>query len=224
MRALGRVTYFGDSGRVRLKTVLVVDRPGSFRVETISPMEQPIDVMASDGARLWLLTQGKLYEGPATPENIARMIPLPLRPEELVDTMLGGVPTSDRFEPKKLVWADDSHARWRLVLDGIGGETGELTIDPEKLEVEQAVIKRADGGVRLSLRFEDFQALPDKDAFPRKITLDMPKPKQLEVTIKLEEIEVNVDIAPELLRIQSPPGVVPERLDSPPVEVGADSR
>jgi outer membrane lipoprotein-sorting protein len=218
MRAEGRVTYFGDSGRVRLKTVLVVERPGRFRVETISPLEQPIDVMASDGERVWLLSNGKLSEGPATPENIARLLPVPLRADELVDTMLGGVPTSERFLPKDLRWTED-HARWVLSMDGQSGETAELAIDPDKLRVESATLRRPDGEVRLVLRFDDFEALADKGSFPRKIVLEMPKPKAQEVTIKLQEVEVNVDIPPTVLRLEPPPGTVPERLDSPPVRL-----
>src|SRR5262245_17955687 len=55
LRAIGRLTYFGEKGRIRLKSVLVAERPGSFRFETISPLEQPIDVMACDGKKIRLL-------------------------------------------------------------------------------------------------------------------------------------------------------------------------
>ncbi len=83
LRALGRLTYFGEKGRVRLKAVLVADRPNRVRFETVSPLEQPLDVMTVDGSRLYLLSKEKLAIGPATPENVARLLPFPMHPEEL---------------------------------------------------------------------------------------------------------------------------------------------
>ena len=38
---MGRVTDFGERGRVRLTAVLLAERPGKLRVETLSPLEQP---------------------------------------------------------------------------------------------------------------------------------------------------------------------------------------
>ncbi|MEO1336386.1 MAG: hypothetical protein AAFV29_12120, partial [Myxococcota bacterium] len=53
IRAAGRVTYFGDKGRVRVRMEVVAERSDRFRVATISPFEQPIDVMTCDGEQLW---------------------------------------------------------------------------------------------------------------------------------------------------------------------------
>lgn len=58
--------------------------------------------MTSDGERLWLLSRGSAREGPATPENMARLVPIPLRASELVDVLLGGVPISDRYKPVRV--------------------------------------------------------------------------------------------------------------------------
>lgn len=218
LRAQGRITYFGEKGRVRLKIVQVVERPARFRFETISPMEQPIDVMTSDGERLWLLSKGKLHEGPATPENISRLLPLPLRGDEVVSIMLGGVPASSRFEPKSVEWSDDPEDHWIVRLEGPGGERGELLIDPEKRRVMRAALLRADGVTRLRLSYDDFENLPVGGAFPREIKLEIP-PQSLEVEIKLKEVEVNVEVSPTLFVLEPPAGVVPEPLPSPPASV-----
>lgn len=215
LRALGRVTYFGEKGRVRLKAVLLAQRPGAFRFETISPFEQPIDVMASDGQRLWLLSENRLREGPATPENIARLLPLAMKPSEVVDTLLGGVPTSERFTPESLEWSEDGD-RWLLSLSTDTEETSRLTIDPTSKQVERMTLEDQ-GGVRVVVSFEDFRSAgPGKGELPEKIRIQMPR-RDLDVRIKLKEAEVDVALAPGLFRISPPPGVEPEPLDSPPV-------
>ena len=215
MQAMGRVSYFGAQGRVRLRTVIVVERPGRFRLETLTPLEQPIDVMTCDGARIWLLSGGSLKEGLATPENIARIIPVPLRAEDLVDAMLGGVPTGERFQGSAIKWADDAHTRWHLELQSAGGERAHLVVLPELRRVESVSLIRGDGAERLRVEFERFDAeVPGSLA--RRIVLAIPD-RDTEVTIKLKDVELDARINPALFRIDPPDGVTPELLESPPV-------
>ena len=206
LRALGRVTYFGEQGRVRLGFVEVVERPGKFRFETLSPLEQPIDVMTSDGERLSLLREARLHEGPATPENVARLLPLPLRPSEIVDILLGGVPMSEAFVVGELEWADEPADHWRLWLTGPGGERGELLIDPARRVIVRATVRRADGTPRLVVGFDDFEDLAGGGPFPRSVQIELPG-RDMEVTLKLKEVEVDVPIDPSLFKLVPPPGV-----------------
>ncbi|MEM7677942.1 MAG: hypothetical protein AAF449_18240, partial [Myxococcota bacterium] len=114
IRAAGRVTYYGDKGRVRVRMEVVAERADRFRVATVSPFEQPIDVMTCDGDQLWLLSNGALRRGSATPSNVARLLPLPLYPSEIVDTLMGGIPTGEGVKAEKIDAAADG--RWRLTL------------------------------------------------------------------------------------------------------------
>lgn len=211
LRAMGRLTYFGEKGRVRLKAVLVAERPGSFRFETVSPLEQPLDVMACDGKKIWLLSKEKLSEGPATPENIARLMPLPLHPEEVVDTLLGGVPTGARFTAKSIAW-DGEGEKWVLVVSGPNNEVGNLTVDPVRKVVEKMELLESGGNVRLSVTFADFEAAEGSTAeIPRDLHIVMPS-RNHDVTIKLKEVDVNVELSGSLFTITAPPGVIPEQL------------
>lgn len=219
LRALGRVTYFGAEGRVRLRAVLVAERPDRFRFETLSPLEQPIDVMTCNGSRLYLLSKEKLAIGPATPENIARLLPLPMHPEEVVDTLLGGAPTSARFEPTAIAWEEPDLRRWVLTLTGVAGDTARLFIDPVRKVVVAMQLLEPGGQVRLRVDFADFEdAGSEAGELPRTIAIAMPA-RDLEVDIKLREVDVNVPLDAGLFQIEPPPGVVPERLDSPPAAV-----
>jgi len=215
MRALARVTYFGPKGRARVKAALLAERPGSFRVETISPFEQPLDVMASDGSKLWLLSDKRLREGPATPENISRLLPLAMNPEEVVDTLLGGVPTSSRFTPKALEWDEDGE-HWLLTMED-GLEESRLVIDPVRKVVEKMTLGVRGTKPRLVVEFEDFERIGNTGAaeLPHKIHIELPD-RRMDLKIKLEEAEVDVPLAAGLFRIDAPPGVETEPLVQAP--------
>ena len=219
LRAEGRVTYFGEKGRVRLKAVILGERPGHFRIETLSPFEQPIDVMACDGARLWLLSGDRLREGPATPENIARLLPLPLYPEEVVDVLLGGVPSGDRFQATQVEPAEEG--QWRLHLAGANGERAQLLIDPVAKLVRRSALLDTDGKERVTVDFGDFSA-PEGSAdgreMPQESVVKLPG-RDFDMTIKLTKAQVDVALDPSLFRINAPPGVPLEALDSPGVQV-----
>lgn len=208
LRALGRVTYFGDKGRVRLKAVLLAERPGRFRIETLSPLEQPIDVMASNGEELSLLSGGRLRSGPATPENIARLLPLRMKPTEVVDTLLGGVPTSDRFHPSKVTRVEGED-EWALELTSDAGERVWLRVDPtEKVVREMKLFAGADVQ-RVRVAFDDFEPAPGGGPLPRSLAIQM---DSLDVRIALTDADVDVELADSLFGLTAPEGVTPEPL------------
>ncbi|MBK8011062.1 MAG: hypothetical protein IPK13_06905 [Deltaproteobacteria bacterium] len=208
MRAMGRVTYFGRQGRVRLRAVLLSERPGAFRVELLSPAEEPVGIMTCDGEGLWLLKDRRLMTGPATAENIARLLPMPMLPHEIVDLLLGGLPSSDRFEPVSLLWADVSHQMWRLTLSGPSGDEVHLTIDPTRHVVRSARFARVDRP-SMTVAFDDFKpidGLPGE--FPTQIVVQVQGDE--DVRIKLESLEVNVTFDSSLFLLTPPSGISPE--------------
>ena len=204
IRAEGRVTYYGDQGRVRVRLEVVARRADQFRVATISPFEQPIDVMACDGRDLWLLSKGELKMGPATPSNVARLLPLPLAPSEIVDTMMGGVPTGQGFTAESLTRASDE--QWILTLARDGAEEHiVLTVDPARWVVVRAVIERPAGQPYVQAVFEDFMDLEEGGYYPEKIHMTMPG-RDVDVRLKLKRPEFNATIDDGLFRMTAPPG------------------
>lgn len=204
LRTMGRVTYFGDKGRVRLKAVLLARRPGAFRVETLSPFEEPVDVMACDGQRLWLLSQNRLHVGAATPANISRLLPLAMGPGAVVDTLLGGIP-AEGVAAHSLERAEDG--LWKLSLTMAGGEPALLWIDPVKHRVQQMQLLGPNAVVKLTVKFSKFAPVASGGELPEKIEIHLAD-EDAEVTIRLKSPEVNVDVADSLFSIATPPGMV----------------
>jgi hypothetical protein len=207
VQAEGTVTYFGARGRVRGRAVIVARRPGSFRVETLSPLEQPVEVICSDGAQLHVLSGDVLRVGPATPEEVYKVIPLPMRSEEVVDTLIGGVPTSERFAPARVSRGEDG--RLVLGLDGPAGERVELTVDPSRRVVERSRLLGPDGALRVEVQFDGFE--PAEDAgppLPRSIVARMPG-ADLDLRIRLSEVVVDGAVDDALFRLEPRPGEAP---------------
>ena len=203
LRAAGRVTYYGDKGRVRVRVEVVAKRADLFRVATISPFEQPIDVMTCDGAQIFLLSKGVLRAGQATPNNVARLLPLPLAPGEIVDTLMGGIPTGDGFSAESLERDGD---RWRLRLDRPNSQERVIvTIDPQRKVVVAATIERPAGTPYLKASFEDFMDLAQGGHYPEKIQMTMPG-RDVDVRLKLRQPEINVGVDESLFRIVPPAG------------------
>ena len=81
-----------NAGRYALH--VSVKRPASVRLEALTPMGDPAAVLVADQGRFALLDlrNNVFYRGPATPENLSRLIPVPLRDDELVSVITGDIP------------------------------------------------------------------------------------------------------------------------------------
>ena len=73
---------------------VLVERPASIRLEALTPLGDPAAVLVATGGKFSLLDlrNNVFYRGPATPENLSRLIPAPLTADELVSLVTGEVP------------------------------------------------------------------------------------------------------------------------------------
>lgn len=207
LQALGRVTVLGPEGRVRLKTVLVAQRPRSFRVETLSPFEQPIDVMTSDGQQLWLLSKGRLFEGVASTENVSRILSLPLTAEELVELLLGGAPIARSYKP---IAISPDKLGWHLELEGPDQTQGELWVEPDSFKIVKAELRDTQGQLRIRTTFEEFRRAEDNGPdLPQKIYAEVPANK-LKIQIRLKDAELGKTVETSIFRLAAGEGQIPE--------------
>lgn len=86
---------FTREGRVKArKSVVVADRSGRLRIEAVVPPVGTIATLVSDGHRfaLYDLRKKRFYQGPATPSNLARLLPIRLRGQEIAQLLFGEPP------------------------------------------------------------------------------------------------------------------------------------
>jgi hypothetical protein len=81
-----------NGGRYALH--ISVRRPASLRIEALTPLGDPAAVLVADQGNFALLDlrNSVYYRGPATPANLSRLIPAPLRADELVSLLTGAIP------------------------------------------------------------------------------------------------------------------------------------
>jgi hypothetical protein len=196
-QARGRITFLSPernySGTVLLKGRL----PHSLRVDILDPLGRTLLSFASDGAQVQLLSpgEGKFFQGPATPGNLAAFIPpgvslpqtLPLSP---------GPPSWFEYHAAAgqylLEWRKNDIIQERLWVSGQG-------LYPVKEEY-------FGGGdrPRFVAELADFGAsAPD---LPGKITLKTEAPK-MELRLAYRELRLNPPLGPVDLSLTPPPGL-----------------
>ena len=81
-----------NGGRYALH--ISVKRPSSVRIEALTPLGDPAAVLVADRGKFALLDlrNNVFYRGPASPQNLSRLIPAPLTAGELVSLITGEIP------------------------------------------------------------------------------------------------------------------------------------
>jgi len=189
-----------NGGRYTLH--IFVRRPASLRIEALTPTGDPAAVLVADQGRFALLDlrENVFYRGPATPENLSRLIPAPLRDDELIALISGDIPELPDSRPESA----------RRTRDGY-----ELVLSSPRMRQEVAL----GGDLRvLGVRRLDAQgnllwavALDDHDdssgaQVPRLLHLDAPRGK-ISVDLRLRNILTGKPPPSGAFLLGAPPGM-----------------
>jgi hypothetical protein len=197
----GKLRVESPQGTGTVSVFLAASLPGLLRVEMFDFFNRPIAVLVTDGQRFGLLQfqENRFYQGPATPQNLSRFLPLALPSEELVSVMLGRVP----FIPaeRMTLGVDEKEALYVLTL--VRGDVSQvLHIHPRHLRVVRSEVQ----GVRTySLEYGRFE--PQGDAvFPHQVTL---RAASADTSLGLRYTDVTLNQPPDLtlFELSAPEGV-----------------
>jgi outer membrane lipoprotein-sorting protein len=165
-----------NAGRYALH--ISVKRPASVRIEALTPLGDPAAVLVADQGRFALLDlrNNVFYRGPATPQNLSRLIPAPLTADQLVALVTGAIPeggdplSAKRDDDgyvlglsKELVWLGNDMRVRRLERDGWA-----VTLDDHDDGVPRSIhleAPRANTKVDLRLRNVATGKSPPETAF-----------------------------------------------------------
>ncbi len=94
VQASAKVDHFGEGGRVRGDVLLFAARPARIRMDVVSPFGAALATLTTDGTRFSLvdLKERRLFVGPATACNIARLTTVAVPGHVLVDLLRGEAP------------------------------------------------------------------------------------------------------------------------------------
>jgi len=214
----GKLRVDSPQGAGTVSTFLAVSRPGLLRVEMFDFFNRPIAVLVTDGQRFGLFQaqENKFYQGPATPRNLSRFLPLALPSEELVSVMLGQVP----FLPaERMTLTVDEKARLYVLTLHRGEVSQVLGIDPKTLRVVRSQVRGLD---TYGLEYENFKDHAGA-LLPHEVTL---RASSTDTFLGLRYTDITVNEAPDLtlFDLSAPEDVPVVEVDEggqalPPVEL-----
>lgn len=117
-----RASQYSDRGGLKGKVEVLAERPGRLRMTGLSPTDDMVSVLATDGTRFTSFERGAkvCFVGRACPSNVGRFASIPLESDELVGVLLGRPPIIPHGE-RKLSW-DKDVGGYRLELFGAGAD------------------------------------------------------------------------------------------------------
>jgi outer membrane lipoprotein-sorting protein len=206
--------------------LVAAEKPDRLLVQTLDFFGNTVAVLSAAGGELSLYDARAqvVYRGPATPENLRRLVPVPLAPAELAEILCGSAP----LLAGEAVAADagKGHVTLRLEADG---RTQALRVGAGA-EVLRSELRA--GGARApgtyDLLFEGFDRF-EGIRFPAEVTLSAEAPR---VRLRLVWVDVEPNAALEaklfapripagarvvdLSRAAPPAGLFPDAASNPP--------
>ena len=121
LRALADIVLTRGRERQRLRGVLLVKAPSSIRFEALAPFGPPLLLVAIHEGRVtaYNAVKNEAHVGPANAEAVAKVLGLPLNPEDLVAALAGRVAPPPDLRSAELLPPDDAGPSLSLV--SVGG-------------------------------------------------------------------------------------------------------
>ena len=225
IRAEARVEQWGREGRVRGTVLMFVERPESVRFDAMTQMG-PALILTSDGAEFALtdLRENRYLTGPTCPENIGRLLGIPMSGEQVTQFLLGSTPRIEATEQSIECTGDGTYL---ITLQGQGGERQEIEVavreadldappEQQRLRLVRSELFDSEGTVWRAT-FDDWRVVPDPGsadgmgvAMPYEVRFEHPR-ENADTTVNLEQIDLNVEIPAGAFQQESRPGLPVEQ-------------
>jgi hypothetical protein len=198
--------------RVAVPAFVAAEKPASLHLEALDFFGNPAAVLVVAGGRLSIYDarQRTFYRGAATAENVGRLVPLALSPEELVAELCGAPPLDGeavRAEP----------GRGHVTLEVRDGRRTITLRVASGAAVAQAQVRSGRDGhdVSWSQPYAATGATP-----PGDVTFASKEPP-VRVDLGWVDYEANAALDPKLFRLDPPAGARIVDLDAPGAELPA---
>jgi outer membrane lipoprotein-sorting protein len=184
---------------------VVAERSGRLRFETLSPFEQPLSTLVSDGKQfaLYDLAKKRYYHGPATPQNISRLLPIRMRGQDIAQLLMGEPPL---IAPAPSGFAVDRCKSAYELTYLLPASKAQQTVsfDAERL-VPVRTRLTVDGKLAWEITFEDHREVSGA-RIPHKIRYVAPA-DQVDLLVLYTDVTLNETFEPDLFVIPPPRGV-----------------
>jgi hypothetical protein len=212
LAAQGRIRSVRGEVRIAIDTkqlsgtvpaLVAAEKPDRVLVQTLDFFGNTVAVLAAADGKLSLYDARArvVYRGPATPENLARLVPVPLSPAALVEILCGSAPLVTG-EP---VSAEPGRGWVTLRISG-GARTEDLRIGPGARVLRASVrVGGQPGPGAYDLEFGAFDALEGLD-FPAEVSLSAESPR-VRMKVTWSDAEPNATLDQKTFTPRIPAGV-----------------
>jgi hypothetical protein len=210
-----RTTSWLGGQRTRASVFMLVDRAGRLRFEAEVALQGTVATLVTDGQNFMLADfQAQIAKrGPACPENVAALIPLPLRPFEVAAILLGDAPLAPGARVVGITW-DGKAAADVVEIENPAGTAGAghiwVRVRPDKngrLEILGVEATAGDPTQRWKVAFDDQQEL---NGFRHPDTIRFAEPGRSfddGVEIKVKSRKLNPEFRPQAFLPTPPEGM-----------------
>jgi hypothetical protein len=213
-----RTTSWLSGDRVRATVLMLVDRAGRLRFEAEIPVQGSVAALTVRGQVFALLDLQNhvFHEGPACPANVARLIPIPLQPEEIAAILLGDAPVGAGARATEVSW-DGKRQADVLAVERPGSAASRLWITMKRSGSGYDVLalegQSPGASARWRVSYEDL-GRADGLGLPALIKFAEPgKSFDEGVEIKVRErLGLNRPLKDEQFTLTAPPGFKVEKL------------
>lgn len=201
VRGEARVKVESAGGGATVTQLVAAERPDRLRLDLLDFFGNPAAALVADRGRFALLDlrEGVFYRGAATPENLSRLVPLPIPARELTLLLCGAVPVvgaATAVEPGDGVL--------RLTVEG-EGRRQRLDVGAGAAVHASRVVDRPERpaeGASYDVTFSRFEERGGRP-FPSELLLEAPG-AGVRVRLSWKELEVN-GVLPEGTFTLAPP-------------------
>jgi len=217
LRAEARVDQRGSDGRIRGTVLMFVARPDHVRFDAMTQFG-PAAILTSDGRRFALtdLRESRYLEGPTCPENIARLLGIPMSGEDVAKLLFGGSPVIAYATSE--VECDDGV--YHVVVRARDGRRQELDyevreqdenapLEEQRLRLVRSEVFGRNGAREWRATYDDYRVVAADGkgiAMPYEVRFEDAR-HDADTLVRFEKIDLNVE-APADVFVQRPrPGI-----------------
>lgn len=212
--AEARASQYSDHGGIKGKVEVMLARPGRVRMSGLSPTDDLVSVLVTDGLRFTAFERGQkqCYVGRACPANVGRFTGFPMEADDLVGVLLGRPPLIPH-EDASFTWDRQMNA-YRVDLVGTGAALGGAKGEVERLWVAHAdgrvlrmQVRRGDD-VRADVQYSDWRRV-GPDVLPGRIDVHMAR-DHVDLRIDFRDLDVATPVEDRAFEFECPAGTTLE--------------
>lgn len=202
LRAAGVLRWKRGGQRGRAEHAMVLRRPAMLRLEGFTPLgTSAYSLTIHEGElQLFIPSEARVYQGVASSGSLARLLSLPLEPEQALSVLCGRVPLCAHFDAAIL-----GEEGW-VVLEIVcpSGWSQRIRLHPAGWNPAAISFLDASGQRVLEVAWGDFREVGGL-SMPTQIHVEIPGTGDA-LSMELQELEVNVPVSESVFQLLVPPG------------------